>query len=67
MFALFTAQFALPPFFGHVARLWITYVFFAWAVVALIGVVLSRRAPAALASFLETWRAHVAVGPAQLR
>ncbi len=60
IFALFAAQFVLPVFLGDAARVWITYVFFAWTAVALLAAVLRRQRPTALVSFLETWRAHVA-------
>ncbi|MBV8553133.1 MAG: hypothetical protein JOY54_17690 [Acidobacteriaceae bacterium] len=62
MFILFAAQFALPPFFGDQVRVWITYVFFAWTIAALVVMIARREIPAALASFLETWREHVLAG-----
>src|SRR6185437_320099 len=60
IFALFAAQFVLPVFWGDASRIWITYAFFAWTVVALLDMLRRRRRPAVLTSFLETWRAHVA-------
>jgi cation:H+ antiporter len=59
MFALFAAQFILPAFFGDGIRVLITYVFFIWTAVAFLGTLIKRQLPAALTSFLETWRAHV--------
>jgi len=59
IFALFAAQFVLPVFWGDAARIWITYAFFAWTVLALLDMLRRKRQPAALSSFLETWRAHV--------
>lgn len=59
MFALFGAQFILPVFFGDEIRVLITYVFFIWTAVALLGILIKRQLPTALTSFLETWRAHV--------
>jgi cation:H+ antiporter len=55
MFVLFSSQLVLPP--G--ARTWITYVFFAWAVISLIVTIARRRPPKAITSFLEIWREHV--------
>lgn len=59
MFVLFAAQLALPT--G--SRFWITYAFFAWAVVSILILVLRRRAPQAVTSFVETWREHVRSTP----
>lgn len=59
MFCLFVAQFVLPVFFGEGVRVWITYAFFAWTAIALLQILIRRRQPTALTSFLETWRAHV--------
>jgi cation:H+ antiporter len=59
MFGLFVAQFVLPVFFGEGVRVWITYAFFAWTAFALLEIAVRRRKPAAITSFLETWRAHV--------
>jgi cation:H+ antiporter len=59
MFSLFVAQFVLPVFFGEGVRVWVTYAFFGWTVIALSEIALRRRHPMALTSFLETWRAHV--------
>jgi cation:H+ antiporter len=59
MFGLFVAQFVLPVFFGEGVRVWITYAFFAWTAFALLEIAARRRKPAAITSFLETWRAHV--------
>lgn len=60
IFSLFVAQFVLPVFLGEGVRVWITYAFFAWTVIALVQIALRRQRPAALANFLETWRTHVA-------
>ncbi len=60
MFALFLAQFILPPFFGEASRIWIAYAFFLWTVLGILAIVFQKRRPAALSCFLETWRAHVA-------
>jgi hypothetical protein len=60
IFVLFAAQFVLPVFWGDAIRVWITYAFFAWTVFALLDMLRRKRRPAALTSFLETWRAHVA-------
>ncbi|MBV8569958.1 MAG: hypothetical protein JO319_05045 [Acidobacteriaceae bacterium] len=59
MFSLFTAQFLLPAFWGNGVRVWITYIFIAWALLAFARIILRRRKPAALESFLETWRRYV--------
>ena len=60
IFSLFVAQFVLPAFLGEGVRVWITYAFFAWTVIALVQIAVRRQRPPALASFLETWRTHVA-------
>ena len=59
MFVLFAAQFALPVFFGDGIRVWITYAFFAWTVLAVFMIAIRGRPPVALTSFLATWRAHI--------
>jgi cation:H+ antiporter len=59
MFGLFSIQFALPIFFGTEVRRWITYLFFVWAAVEVIRLIMRRKTPSALAHFLETWQAHV--------
>ena len=59
MFVLFVAQFVLPAFFGDAIRVWVTYAFFAWIVLAIFFSAIQRRPPVALTSFLETWRAHI--------
>jgi cation:H+ antiporter len=59
LFLLFASQFVLPVFFGSEIRVWVTYAFFAWTVSAAFLLVIRRRSPVALASFLATWRAHV--------
>lgn len=59
IFVLFAAQFVLPVFWGDAIRIWITYAFFAWTVLALLDMLRRKRRPPALTSFLETWRAHV--------
>lgn len=59
IFSLFLSQFVLPVFFGEGVRVWITYAFFAWTAISLLEIVIRRRKPEALTSFLETWRAHV--------
>ncbi len=59
MFVLFAIQFILPVFAGNGVRVWITDAFFAWAAIGMLEILLRRRCPAALVSFLETWRLHV--------
>ncbi len=59
MFVLFAAQFVLPPLIGGIAIQVITSAFFAWILTSLVAMLIRRRFPAALASFLETWRKHV--------
>jgi hypothetical protein len=56
MFILFAAQFVFP-------RHLITIAFFLWVAVELIRVLAARRIPAALASFIETWRTAVMQQP----
>ena len=60
MFVLFASQFVLPLFLGGASRHWITGAFFAWSAVECARIAASRRMPPAFASFLATWRAHVA-------
>lgn len=60
MFVLFAAQFVLPAAFGENSRQWVTVAFFAWTAAELLRTAASRKMPAALANFLETWRHHVA-------
>lgn len=55
MFILFALQFVLPK----AARQWITYTFFAWAVISIVTIVARRRPPQAISRFIETWREHV--------
>jgi cation:H+ antiporter len=59
MFVLFAAQFALPEFFGTQAKIWICYAFLAWSAAELLILMFKGKKPEALASFVETWRAHV--------
>ncbi|MBV9081756.1 MAG: hypothetical protein JOZ62_03705, partial [Acidobacteriaceae bacterium] len=59
LFILFLAQFVLPPVFGIGVKTWITAAFLVWTFVAVTAIVLRRRRPSALTSFLATWRAHV--------
>jgi cation:H+ antiporter len=59
MFVLFSVQFVLPAFFGNQVRVWITAAFFIWTGIAAIAILVHGRRPNALASFLETWHAHV--------
>lgn len=59
MFVLFISQFVLPVFWGDGIRVWVTYVFFAWTALALAGILIRRKKPAALESLLDTWREHV--------
>jgi hypothetical protein len=51
MFVLFAAQFVHPS-----AKLWITWAFLLWTAFAVIRILVSRRLPAALVSFVETCR-----------
>lgn len=57
MFALFVAQFALPPFFGEQAKSWITSLFLVWTAVAFLWMLFQRKPPAAFTCFGQTWRA----------
>jgi uncharacterized membrane protein YhaH (DUF805 family) len=59
MFALFAIQFILPAFIGEQVRIWITAAFFVWTAVGILAMVFRRCRPAALDTFIETWRAHV--------
>jgi cation:H+ antiporter len=59
MFALFAAQFILPPLVGSRAELWVTYAFFLWTVAAIVEMIARRRCPEALKKFSEIWRANV--------
>lgn len=59
MFGLFSAQFILPPILGDGVRGWITYIFFAWTAGEILRMLLARRFPVALHSFVQTWREHV--------
>ncbi len=56
MFAMFAAQFVLPPWFGTGVRVWITAGFFAWIVFAAMKMIVAGRRPQALAQFAATWR-----------
>lgn len=60
MFVLFASQFVLPVFLGAASRHWITDAFFAWTAIECSRIAASRSMPPAFASFLATWRAHVA-------
>ncbi len=60
MFALFAGQFVLPVFLGPAGRNWITVAFFVWSAIECSRLAAARRMPPAFASFLETWRTHVA-------
>ena len=60
MFVLFASQFILPVFLGSAGRHWVTAAFFAWSAIECVRIAAQRRMPPAFASFLETWRAHVA-------
>jgi cation:H+ antiporter len=55
MFVLFVTQLALPTYL----RGWITYLFFAWALIGVAALIARRRLPPAVACFLQTWRRHV--------
>jgi cation:H+ antiporter len=55
MFVLFACQFAVP----EGSRVWITYAFLLWALVAVAAIVIRRRLPQAFTSFAATWREHV--------
>ena len=59
MFALFAAQFILPPFIGKQAGLWITSIFFFWVAAAILRLIVRKRRPEALRKFTELWREHV--------
>ncbi len=59
MFGLFAMQFILPIFFGAGARVWITYAFFTWVILAIGAMLARRKNPEALRSFFDTWRRHV--------
>ena len=59
MFVLFAAQFILPEFFGEQSKMWICYAFLAWSAAELILILLRRKRPEAIASFVAVWRAHV--------
>jgi len=59
MFALFAAQFILPPFIGKQAGLWITSIFFFWVAAATLRLIVQKRRPQALRKFTELWREHV--------
>ena len=60
MFVLFVSQFVLPKIFGAATHLWISGAFLAWTFLEILGIAARRRAPAALHSFLATWREHIA-------
>ncbi len=64
MFVLFAIQFVLPAFAGDQIRSWISAAFFLWTAVGVIRMMIHRYKPAALARFIETWRAHVGPKPA---
>jgi len=59
MFPLFAAQFIMPGENGLMLKGWITAAFFVWSAVEGIRLVVRRRQPEALASFVQTWRSHV--------
>lgn len=62
MFVLFAAQFLLPAVFGNQAHLWITYLFFAWAAMEVLRLLVKRKLPSAVEHFFATWSAHVIRG-----
>ena len=39
-------------------RFWITYIYFAWAAIALVQTLIRHRAPPAVRCFRQTWREH---------
>jgi cation:H+ antiporter len=59
MFMLFAIQFILPVFIGEHVRVWITAAFFVWTAAGVLTMLVRRCRPAALVTFIETWRAHV--------
>lgn len=60
MFLLFCSQFVLGSFIGGAtAKLWITYAFLAWTSIEFVRILVSRRTPEALSSFVQTWKEHV--------
>lgn len=61
MFTLFAAQFALPPFVGADAKLWIAAAFGMWASVSVLVLVVRWKQPAAIRDFVQTWRTHFSV------
>ncbi|HEY3453073.1 MAG TPA: hypothetical protein VGK64_00615 [Bryobacteraceae bacterium] len=64
MFVLFAVQFILPAFFGEGIRAWITAVFFIWTAASLLVFAVRRPPKNAFASFMATWREHIAKRPA---
>ena len=60
MFLLFISQFVLPRFFGAAAHSWISGAFLIWTALELLRIAGRRRAPAAIHSFITTWREHIA-------
>jgi cation:H+ antiporter len=60
MFGLFVAQFLLPPIVGSQAQSVITVAFVSWTLAALVEMVVRKRAPAFIVSFLELWREQMA-------
>jgi len=59
IFVLFAGQFVAPGSSGVEVRSWITVAFFVWSGIELVRLVLSRRQPAVIGSFMQTWRSHV--------
>ncbi len=68
LFVLFIVQFglsAIPPGPGLLRSLaasnhyWVTAIYFAWAALEAIRLVLARRQPPALTGLISTWKAHV--------
>jgi cation:H+ antiporter len=49
---------ASVAFLARHVRFWITYIYFAWAVVAFVQTLVRYRMPPALSCFRETWREH---------
>ena len=61
IFGLFVLQFVLPPLLGPDAKKWIAVLFLVWTASAILAMIFRGQKPAALVSFLEMWRLHIAV------
>ena len=58
VFANTASNNASMAYLAHHVRLWITYIYVAWAALSLLQTLQRHRVPPALKCFRDTWRAH---------